>query len=69
MYFGWSDRSQIWPESFLAHTKAYKRAKLPLLKLSYFWSTPLPIPIYDQYKDIAAEMIATITARGMYVQI
>ncbi len=25
--------------------------------------------VYDQYKDIAAEMIATITARGMYVQI
>jgi hypothetical protein len=45
---GWSDRSQILAESFLAHTKTYKSAKLPLLKLLYFWSTPLPIPTYVQ---------------------
>ena len=38
--------SEILSESFSAHTKTYESAKLPLLKLSYVWSTPLPIPSY-----------------------
>ena len=39
-----SARSEILPESFLGHTETYKSTKSPLLKRSYFWSTPSAMP-------------------------
>ena len=40
------NRSEILPELFLGHTETYKSAKLPLLKRSYFWSTPSAMPTH-----------------------
>ena len=43
------NRSEILPESFLGHIETYKSTKSPLLKRSYFWSTPSAMPRYTVY--------------------